>query len=44
MVGWNFFAIGGNDYFQPYPNADRHEDWYAIDDIVVRDSLPERLL
>jgi len=44
MVGWNFFAIGGNDYFQPYPNEDRFEDWYAIDDIVVRASLPEGLL
>jgi hypothetical protein len=43
MVGWNFFAIGGNDYFQGYPNADLHEDWYAIDDIVVRASLPEGL-
>lgn len=41
MVGWNFLAIGGNDYFQPYPNEDRFEDWYAIDNLVVRSSMPE---
>ncbi|EMP55572.1 fibronectin, type III domain protein-like protein [Marinobacter santoriniensis NKSG1] len=41
MVGWNFIAIGGNDYFQPYPNEDRFEDWYAIDNLVVRDTIPE---
>jgi hypothetical protein len=40
MVGWNFFAIGGNDYFQPYPNANRHEDWYAIDNIKVYSKMP----
>jgi hypothetical protein len=41
MVGWNFLAIGGNDYFQPYPNEDLYEDWYAIDNLVVRSSMPD---
>lgn len=40
MVGWNYFAIGGNDYFQPVENDQRFEDWYAIDDIVVRTDIP----
>ncbi len=43
MVGWNYIAIGGNDYFQPYPNDQRFEDWYAIDDVVVRSDRPENL-
>jgi hypothetical protein len=43
MVGWNYFAIGGNDFFQPYANDQRFEDWYAIDDVVVRDSIPSSL-
>ena len=41
---WNIVAIGGNDLFQTYPNADRREEWYSIDDLVVRDSIPENLL
>lgn len=47
MLGWNYFAIGGNDYFQAYPNEDRFEDWYAIDNVVVatrpleHEALPE---
>jgi hypothetical protein len=44
MVGWNFISLGGNDFFRPYPNEDRFEDWYAIDDVVVRTSIPEDLL
>lgn len=43
MVGWNYFAIGGNDYFQAFPNEDRFEDWYAIDDVLVLDGLPDTL-
>src|SRR5690554_3364340 len=43
MVGWNYIAIGGNDYFQEYPNDQRREEWYSIDDIVVRDNLPPDL-
>ncbi|AKO52757.1 hypothetical protein ABA45_10360 [Marinobacter psychrophilus] len=41
--GWNYFAIGGNDYFAPFPNKDQFEDWYSIDDIVVRSDLPTDL-
>tara|TARA_R110002096_G_scaffold299040_2_gene493498 strand:- start:17304 stop:18422 length:1119 start_codon:yes stop_codon:yes gene_type:complete len=41
MVKWNYFAIGGNDYFQAYPNEQQFEDWYAIDDLVVRSSIPD---
>lgn len=41
MAKWNYFAIGGNDYLQPYDNEMRFEDWYAIDNIVVRSSLPD---
>lgn len=44
MVGWNFIALGGNDYFYPYPSDQRFEDWYSIDDLVVRTSIPEALL
>jgi hypothetical protein len=40
-LGWNYFAIGGNDYFQGLPNSEQFEDWYAIDDVVVRSSLPD---
>lgn len=38
---WNIVAIGGNDFFQTYPNKDRHEEWYSIDDIVVRNDIPD---
>ena len=44
MVGWNFVAIGGNDFFRPYPNEQRFEDWYAIDNVVIRTSIPEKML
>tara|TARA_R110000823_G_scaffold24467_6_gene72736 strand:+ start:4558 stop:5751 length:1194 start_codon:yes stop_codon:yes gene_type:complete len=37
---WNLVAIGGNDFFQIYPNEDRHEEWYAIDDLVIRTDVP----
>ncbi len=43
VVGWNYIAIGGNDYFQPYPNDKRFEDWYAIDDVVIRNDIPSHL-
>jgi len=41
---WNIVAIGGNDFFQTYPNSDRREEWYSIDDLVIRDSIPQELL
>ena len=40
MVKWNHFSIGGNDYFAPIAPDQLFEDYYYIDDIVVRDSLP----
>jgi hypothetical protein len=40
MVGWNYIAMGGNDFFRPYPDTDRFEDWYAIDDVVIMDKIP----
>ena len=43
MVKWNHFSIGGNDQFLPFPAAERFEDYYYIDDVVVRDSLPAAL-
>ena len=41
MVGWNYFAIGGNDWFHQFPPQDRYEDWYSIDNLVVRADMPE---
>src|SRR5690554_5109815 len=38
---WNNVSIGGNDHFSAYPNEDRHEEWYSIDDIVIRSDIPD---
>lgn len=38
---WNLVAIGGNDIFQTYPNEERHEEWYSIDDLVIRTDIPD---
>ena len=43
VVGWNYVGIGGNHDWDPYPTEDQHEEWYAFDDLLVRDSLPENL-
>lgn len=43
MVPWNIVAIGGNDNFSYYDNAERHEEWYAIDDIKVMTEPPSVL-
>lgn len=32
---FNIVAIGGNDHFSAYSNELKHEEWYAIDDIVI---------
>lgn len=40
---WNLVGIGGNDFFQSYSNSARHEEWYAIDDLVIRSDLPAHL-
>ena len=44
MVKWTSVAIGGNDWFNKYPDSMRIEEWYAIDDFVIRDSIPQELL
>lgn len=44
MVKWNSVAISGNDFFRAYPNDVQHEDWYAMDDLVIRDSIPDMLI
>jgi hypothetical protein len=43
MVGWNYIAIGGNDFFQAYANSKHYEDWYSIDDVIVRNDIPSDL-
>ncbi|MDO6442520.1 hypothetical protein [Marinobacter sp. 2_MG-2023] len=43
MVQWNSFAIGGNDNFNKYPDELKHEEWYAIDDILVSTEIPDYL-
>ena len=40
MVKWNLFSIGGNDYFQPYPNTDQFQDSYVIDNAIVKAGAP----
>lgn len=42
-IAWNVIGFGGNDFFQSYPNAERHEEWYAIDDIKVLTDIPDDL-
>jgi len=39
---FNVVALGGNDFFRFYPNDDGHEEWYAIDDIEIHDSIPNQ--
>lgn len=42
-VAWNVIGLGGNDFFQSYPNEDRHEEWYAIDDVKIMTEIPNHL-
>jgi len=44
MVQWTSVALGGNDWFNLYPDSMRVEEWYAIDDFVIRDSIPQELI
>jgi hypothetical protein len=44
MVKWTTFGLGGNDNFLKYPNELRHEEWYAIDDVVAMGSIPQELV
>ena len=43
IPGWNVVSIGGNDWFKAYPEEDQVQEWYAIDNIVIRSDLPEGL-
>ena len=43
MPGWNYFAIGGNDWFRSYSATEKRQEWYSIDDVVVRRSIPNDL-
>ncbi len=40
---FNTIGIGGNDFFKHYPNVDKYQEWYAIDNVVIRSDLPEEL-
>lgn len=42
-IAWNVMGLGGNDFFQAYSNEDRHEEWYAIDDVKVLTKIPNDL-
>ncbi|MEQ9075634.1 MAG: hypothetical protein RLP09_17390 [Sandaracinaceae bacterium] len=37
---WNVVSFGGNSHFHAYPESERRQEWRAIDDILIRDSLP----
>lgn len=43
MVKWNVVGIGGNDFFRSYPNDQRHEEWYSIDDVLIHSGIPDHL-
>jgi len=43
MRSFNTIGIGGNDFFRLYPNVDKYQDWYAIDNVIVRNSIPLEL-
>jgi hypothetical protein len=34
---WNVISFGGNDHFHSYPDSERRQEWYSIDDIVIAD-------
>jgi hypothetical protein len=46
MRTWNALSFGGNDFWNQsgFVNADEREEWYVIDEIKIRDSLPEGLI
>lgn len=43
MVKWNILGLGGNDRLFVRPDHEHYQEWYAIDDLVVRDDIPEYL-
>ena len=32
---WNTIHLGGNDYFEAYPNSEQKTEWMAIDDLRI---------
>lgn len=40
---WNSISFGGNNYFPRFDSLDRYEEWYAIDDILISNSIPLEL-
>lgn len=46
MVKWNVVALGGNNDWETgtYSNSERHQEWYAIDDVMIATEPPEYLL
>ncbi len=40
VQGWNIVAIGGNHFFDTFPEGDRHEDWYSIDELKIYSAIP----
>lgn len=44
MVSWNMIALGGNDNWQAYPNSERREEWYSIDDVYIATEIPDDVL
>jgi len=43
MAKWNSVLIGGNDHFSARPNEEHYQEWWAIDDLVVRNDIPAYL-
>jgi hypothetical protein len=43
MVKWNVVAFGGNNDWDTstYRPEDRRQEWYSIDDIVIRTEIPD---
>ena len=41
-LGWNQFIFGGNSHNVPYPEEDKFEQWYALDDFSVWEDIPSR--
>ena len=44
-IKWNIVGIGGNDFWRDdrYTNEDRHQEWYAIDDVLIASEIPSYL-
>lgn len=43
MVGWNTIGIGGNDFIATKDPALQYEEWYSIDNVIVRTTPPAEL-